>query len=72
MAKKKATGIVEFRRPKPAKQVTGVKTKLTKLEELKKVNKAIDAERKVQDKRFNKLDKLHTKSRKLREQLGID
>jgi len=65
-------GITGFKRPKPAKQVTGAKTKLTKLAELKKVNKAIDAERKVQDKRFNKMDKLHTKSRKLREQLGID
>ena len=72
MAKKKAAGIVEFNRPKPAKQVTGAKAKLAKLAELKKVNKALDAERKVQDKRFNKMDKLNTKSRKLREQLGID
>ena len=61
-----------FRRPKPAKQVTGNKPKLSKLAELKKVNKAIDAERKVQDKRFDKMDKLHTKGRKLREQLGIE
>jgi hypothetical protein len=61
-----------FRRPKKAKQVTGARPKLSKLAELKKVNKQIDAERKVENKRFQRMDKLHTKSRKIREQLGID
>jgi hypothetical protein len=65
-------GLRAFRQPKKAKQVSGNKPKLSKLAELKKVNKQIDAERKGQDKRFSKMDKLHTKSRKLREQLGID
>lgn len=61
-----------FRPPKKAKQVTGNKPKLTKLAELKKVNKQIEVHRKVEDNRFSKMDKLFTKSRKLREQLGID
>lgn len=60
------------RRPKKAKQVTGNKPKLTKLAQLKKVNKEIDKQRKQDDKRFAKMDKLFTKSRKLKEQLGID
>ena len=69
-----AHGITErpFRRPKKAKQVTGNKPKLSKLAELKKVNKQIDVERKASDKRFSKMDNLFNKSRKLREQLGID
>jgi hypothetical protein len=60
------------RRPKKAKQVTGNKPKLSKLAELKKVNKQIDQQRRLDDKRFTKMDKLFTKSRKLKEQLGID
>lgn len=60
------------RMPKKAKQVTGNKTKLSKLDQLKKVNKEIDKQRKLDDKRFTKMDRLFTKSRKLKEQLGID
>ena len=57
--------------PKKAKQVTGNTTKLKKLAELKKVNKQIDDIHRADDKRFKKSDKLYSKSRKLREQLGI-
>jgi hypothetical protein len=64
--------VIDSRRPKKAKQVTGNKPKLSKLAELKKVNKAIDAEQKKDNLRFRKMDKLFTKSRKLKEQLGID
>lgn len=57
---------------KKVKQVTGNPAKLKKLAELKKVNQQIDKEKKTDEKRFNKMDKLFTKSRKLKEQLGID
>lgn len=58
-------------RPKKQKQVTGNKAKLKVLTDLKKVNAKIDAERKVEDKRFNKMDKLFTAQRKAEEKLGI-
>ena len=72
MATKKRNTIAAPRMPKKAKQVTGNATKLKKLAELKKVNKAIDKIHKADNKRFEKSDKLYTKSRKLREQLGIE
>ena len=58
--------------PKKAKQVTGNTTKLKKLAELKKVNSQIDKIHKLDQKRFEKNDKLFRKSHVLREQLGID
>ena len=57
---------------KKAKQVAGNPAKLKKLAELKKINQQIDKEKKVDEKRFNKMDNLFTKSRKLKEQLGIE
>ena len=57
---------------KKAKQVTGNKTKLSKLAELKNDNNQIDKQQKADNQRFAKQDKLFTKARKLREQLGID
>ena len=72
MAKKtRGTSEAPFRLPKKAKQVTGNTTKLNKLAQLKKVNKQIDKIQKVDQKRFEKNDKLFTKARVLREQLGI-
>ena len=65
-------GVDVLRRPKKAKQVSGNATKLKKLVELKKVNREIDKTRKADDKRFDRQDKLFTKARKLREQLGIE
>lgn len=64
-------GVVRFKEPKKMKQVTGDKTKLMKLKELKKVNKDIDKMHKADHKRFEKNDKLFTKRRKIEEQLGI-
>ena len=61
-----------FKPPKKAKQVAGNTAKLSKLAELKKVNQRIDKEQKGDSRRFEKIDKLLTKSRKLKEQLGID
>lgn len=60
------------RNPKKSKQVTGNAVKLKKLAELKKVNKEIDKIHKVDSKRFDAQDKIFTKARVLREQLGID
>lgn len=62
---------VRFKEPKKMKQVTGDKKKLMKLKELKKVNKEIDKNQKADSKRFDKVDKMFTKRRKLEEQLGI-
>ena len=53
------------RRPKKAKQVSGNKTQMTKLKELKKVNREIDQ-------RFKVSEKLFIKKQKLKEQLGLD
>lgn len=73
MARKtKGTSEAPFRLPKKAKQVTGNTTKLKKLAELKKVNKQIDKIHTVDHKRFEQNDKIFTKARVLREQLGID
>ena len=64
-------GVDVLKEPKKAKQVTGDKTKLAKLAELKKVNKTINKMNKADDSRFRQQDKLFTKKRKLQEQLGI-
>lgn len=60
-----------IREPKKMKQVVGNSAKLRKLKELKSVNKEIKAENKRTDDVFAKSNKLHTKRRKLEEQLGI-
>lgn len=70
MAKKNT--VSPFKMPKKAKQVTGNATKLKKLAELKKVNIQIDKVTKESNKRFAKEDKMFTKARVLREQLGIE
>lgn len=59
-------------RPKQAKQVTGNANKIKKLAELKKVNIKIDQFHNKQQKDFEKNQKMFNKSRKLRQQLGID
>ena len=61
-----------FREPPKAKQVTGDKVKLKKLDELKQVQKKIDAQFKEDDKKFKARDKLFNEKRKLEQQLGID
>ncbi len=65
-------GLLRDSSRKKAKQVTGNANKIKKLGELKKVNKQIGQLHKADNKRFEANEKLFDKSRKLREQLGID
>jgi hypothetical protein len=60
-----------FKRPKKQKQVKTSKGKLKELANLKAINKKIDAQRKADDKRFAKMDKLFKAKRKAEEKLGI-
>lgn len=64
-------GVVRLTEPRKMKQVKGDKKKLMKLKELKKVNKEIDKVHTADHKRFDKVDKMFTKRRKLQEELGI-
>ena len=72
-----AHGIVQPGIPKKAKQVSGDKMKVKKINELKKVTKQLDKMIGI-DKPIKrsakeiKIDKLFDQKQKLREQLGID
>ena len=68
--------MVQAKEPKKAKQVTGDKMKVVKLNELKKVTKQLDKlTGLIMPKRTAKeikIEKLYEKKNKLREQLGIE